>query len=149
MRVVPTSAVTTSMQYEVFRHRKASDAVFKDLDGYFKQVENEDKQLCNGVQRNLNAGVYVNGNLQPFNEKVIAQDPGSGGQEDELMLLKQGVLYFQELVKRNLVNHRREEESKGGEIWPSTRKAIESASLDEEIGFCTKLDCGSSAELAW
>ena len=58
------------MQYEVFRHNDAPDEVFKQLDGFFKQVENEDKNLCNGAQRNLNAGVYVNGNLQPSNEKV-------------------------------------------------------------------------------
>lgn len=76
MRVVPTSATTTSMQYEVFRHRDASDKAFKELDDFFKQVENEDKNLCNGAQKNLNAGVYVNGELQPFNEKVNLQDEG-------------------------------------------------------------------------
>lgn len=74
MRVVPTSATTTSMQYEVFRHKDASDEEFKELDDFFKQVENEDKNLCNGAQRNLNAGVYVNGELQPFNEKVRLED---------------------------------------------------------------------------
>lgn len=58
------------MQYEAFRHENASDETFKELDTFFKQVENEDKNLCNGAQQNLNAGVYVNGNLQPFNEKV-------------------------------------------------------------------------------
>lgn len=70
MRVVPTSATTTSMQYEVFRHKDASDEIFKELDDFFKQVESEDKNLCNGAQQNLNAGVYINGNLQPSNEKV-------------------------------------------------------------------------------
>ena len=58
------------MQYEVFRHKDASNEVFEELDGFFKQVEGEDKNLCNGAQRNLNAGVYVNGNLQPSDEKV-------------------------------------------------------------------------------
>ncbi|OQE26670.1 hypothetical protein PENSTE_c005G05749 [Penicillium steckii] len=129
MRVVPTSARTTSMQYEVFRHKDASDEEFKELDDFFKQVENDDKNLCNGAQRNLNAGVYVNGELQPFNEK--------------------GVLYFQSLVKQNLFIHREEEESKGKEIWPTMRKTLKSTSLDDEIDFCAKIeDCGK-AELAW
>lgn len=70
MRVVPTSATTTSMQYEVFRHKDATDKDFNEMDSFFKQVENEDKELCNGAQQNLNAGVYVTGNLHPFNEKV-------------------------------------------------------------------------------
>ncbi|UDD64041.1 hypothetical protein AFCA_011291 [Aspergillus flavus] len=129
MRVVPTSATTTSMQYEVFRHRDASDKAFKELDDFFKQVENEDKNLCNGAQKNLNAGVYVNGELQPFNEK--------------------GVLYFQKLVKQSLVSHRAEEEAKGEEICPSMRKAIKSTSLDDEIGFCARLEGCGKAELAW
>jgi len=58
------------MQYEVYRHKNASDEKFKELDDFFKQVESEDRGLCSGVQHNLNAGVYVNGNLQPSNEKV-------------------------------------------------------------------------------
>ncbi|KAL4963418.1 aromatic ring-hydroxylating oxygenase subunit alpha [Aspergillus stella-maris] len=133
MRVVPTSATTTSMQYEVFRHKDASDETFKELDDFFKQVEGEDKELCNGAQRNLNAGVYVNGNLQPVNEK--------------------GVLYFQSLVKRNLFDHRQREEQAAGEIWPSMKNVMKDTSLNDEIQFCSGLQCSdyakSRSELAW
>ncbi|KAB8272900.1 Rieske [2Fe-2S] iron-sulfur domain-containing protein [Aspergillus minisclerotigenes] len=97
----------------------ASDKAFKELDDFFKQVENEDKNLC----------VYVNGELQLFNEK--------------------GVLYLQKLVKQSLVSHRAEEEAKGEEICPSMRKAIKLTSLDDEIGFCAKLEGCGKAELAW
>lgn len=40
------------------------------MDDFFKQVENEDKNLCNAAQVNLNSGSYVVGALHPFNEKV-------------------------------------------------------------------------------
>ena len=70
MRVVPTSATTTSMQYEVYRSRKASQEEFEEMDKFFKQVENEDKNLCTAAQVNLNSGSYVVGELHPFNEKV-------------------------------------------------------------------------------
>ena len=53
------------MQYEVFRHKDASDKVFKELEDFFKQVENEDKNICHAAQRNLNAMAYVNGVLRP------------------------------------------------------------------------------------
>lgn len=70
MRVNPTSPTTTTLEYEVYRHKDASDQQFGDMDAFFRQVENEDKQLCEGAQRNLNAGVYVNGELHPANETV-------------------------------------------------------------------------------
>lgn len=63
MRVVPTSATTTSMQYDVYRLKGCSDAVFNEVDVAYKQVslllpplagadwrahqiESEDKFLC-------------------------------------------------------------------------------------------------------
>lgn len=70
MRVVPVSETTTSMQYEVYRNRKSSDEDFQEMDKFFKQVEHEDKNLCNAAQKNLNSGSYVVGELHPRNEKV-------------------------------------------------------------------------------
>ena len=57
------------MQYEVYRHINASDKDFHKIDSIFKQVLKEDKDLCNAAQRNLNTGVYVNGELHPEHEK--------------------------------------------------------------------------------
>lgn len=70
MRCVPASVTTCSMEYEVYRHKNATDEEFHKIDSLFKQVLKEDKDLCNAVQKNLNAGVFVNGKLHPFNEKV-------------------------------------------------------------------------------
>ncbi|KAH7007301.1 Rieske [2Fe-2S] iron-sulfur domain-containing protein [Ilyonectria destructans] len=101
MRVVPTSPTTTSMQYEVYRHKDATNEEFEVVDEFFKQVESEDKGLCNAAQKNLNAGTYVSGNLHSSNEK--------------------GVLYFQKRVKETVMEHRAQEQKVGGEIWPTRR----------------------------
>lgn len=58
------------MEYEVYRSIEASDEAFETIDSLFKQVLKEDKELCNNAQRNLNAGVFTNGQLHPSKEKV-------------------------------------------------------------------------------
>lgn len=58
------------MEYEVYRNETASDNDFHEIDQLFKVVMAEDKQLCNAAQRNLNAGVFVHGQLHPQAEKV-------------------------------------------------------------------------------
>lgn len=70
MRVTPVGPTRVRMMYEVFRHKDATDKQFKDMDDWFKQIEGEDIVLCNGAQRNLNAGTYVTGELHPSNEAV-------------------------------------------------------------------------------
>ncbi|RSL70869.1 hypothetical protein CEP53_001755 [Fusarium sp. AF-6] len=128
MRVVPTSATTTSMQYEVYRHKDATDEEFKEVDDFFKQVESEDKGLCNAAQKNLNAGVYVTGDLNSFNEK--------------------GVLYFQKILKEAVVQHRNEEQKAGGEMWPA-RKTVARNGIQEEIEFCQGLCDSKAKEVEW
>lgn len=58
------------MEYEVYRHNDASDEKFTYIDEMFKQVLKEDKDLCNAAQKNLNAGIFNNGELHPRVEKV-------------------------------------------------------------------------------
>lgn len=128
MRVVPVSATKTSMQYEVYRHKDATDEEFNEVDAFFKQVESEDKGLCNAAQRNLNAGVYVTGDLNSFNEK--------------------GVLYFQKLLKDAVVAHREEEKKAGDEIWPTRRMAARTG-IQEEIEFCKDLCNSYAKEVEW
>ncbi|RFN53490.1 cytochrome p450 oxidoreductase [Fusarium flagelliforme] len=79
MRCVPTSASHCSMEYEVYRHKDASDEDFKTIDEMFKRILAEDKWLCNNAQKNLNAGVFVNGEMHPK--------------------LEQGPLYFQHRIR--------------------------------------------------
>ncbi|KAJ3547160.1 hypothetical protein NM208_g1659 [Fusarium decemcellulare] len=129
MRVVPTSATTTCMQYEVFRHKDATDDEFQEIDRFFKQVENEDKGLCNAAQRNLNAGTYTTGDLHSFNEK--------------------GVLYFQQHIREAVKEHRSAEEDAGGEIWPSRRIPSNPGKLDDDIAFCEGLCQSDSKHIEW
>ncbi|KAL4906966.1 hypothetical protein BDW74DRAFT_189987 [Aspergillus multicolor] len=130
MRCVPISASRTHMQYEVYRHVDASDEEFNSIDNIFKQVLKEDKDLCNAAQRNLNAGVYVKGELHPQHEK--------------------GPLFFQQSVKGLVVDHHRTEEKQGGEIWPAAPVPSMTDGLSEDMEFCRKIDCqAGSGALAW
>jgi hypothetical protein len=58
------------MEYEVYRHQDATDSEFIEISDFFKIIMKEDKELCNGTQKNLNAGIFLNGELHPRVEKV-------------------------------------------------------------------------------
>ena len=70
MRCVPISATRTSMQYEIYRHSNCADASFQETDQFMKQIENEDREICTRVQKNLNSGVYDIGPLHSHREKA-------------------------------------------------------------------------------
>ncbi|KAF7554871.1 hypothetical protein G7Z17_g2596 [Cylindrodendrum hubeiense] len=129
MRVVPTSPTTTSTQYEVYRHRGATDEEFKEIHDFFTQVETEDKGLCNAAQKNLNAGTYVSGDLHSSNEK--------------------GVLHFQKHLKETVMEHRAREQKAGGEIWPTRRIPSNAQGLKEEIAFCEGLCSTEGSKMEW
>ena len=116
------------MQYEVFRHKDAMDEEFDEIDKFFKQVEHEDKGLCNAAQKNLNADVYVTGDLNSFNEK--------------------GVLYFQRLVKEAVVQHRGKEQEAGNKIRSAKRTAVRNG-IEEEIEFYQDLCDLRGKEIEW
>lgn len=130
MRVVPTSPTSVSMQYEVYRHNLAPDSTFESVDAFFKQVEAEDKFLCTHAQKNLNAGAYISGPLHPHNEK--------------------GVLHFQGLVRRIVMEHREREMESGRKVSPEKRMPDNSRVKDDDL-FCAGL-CGNETEkgeLSW
>ena len=62
------------MEYEVYRHNDATDEEFTQLSDFFKTVMQEDKFLCNGVQKNLESGIFLSGELHPRVEKVITSE---------------------------------------------------------------------------
>lgn len=72
-RMIPVTATTSRIENEVYRHKNATDKEFNDLCEFYKQVLEEDKELCIGAQRNLNSGVYTNGEFHPDKEKVMEQ----------------------------------------------------------------------------
>lgn len=112
------------MEYEVYRHNDATDESFEIIDSMFKRILGEDKVLCNETQRNLSAGVFVNGELHPRKER--------------------GPLFFQSRVRDILQEHRKREEAASAEIWPARQvlpRAKSAVMSEEDVMFCNKLDC--------
>lgn len=130
MRCVPTSAGACSLEYEVYRHKAASDEEFNYIDSFFKRVLDEDKHLCNGAQKNLNAGVFVNGQLHPR--------------------LESAPLFFQNTVRTLLTTHRDEERYLKREIWPARQQSADQYTA-EDLAFCSGLSCSAdgSSNLEW
>ena len=131
MRCVPTSATTCSMEYEVYRHKDATDEDFEYIDSFFKRVLGEDKYLCDAAQKNLNAGVFVNGELHPD--------------------LESAPIYFQNTVRQLVTEHHKKEDVKGEEIWPARRHMPRSEATEEDAAFCDGLACKPSqlAQTDW
>lgn len=115
MSIVPTSATTSLMRYEVYRSKTATPEQLKEKLDFFSQVEGEDKWLANGTQANLNTDTYTTG---PFHPDV-----------------EQGVTYVKELVKTMLHDHVAEEKKRGSEWWPARRAPVQ-ASTEEDEAFC-------------
>jgi hypothetical protein len=76
--MVPVTATTSRIENEVYRHKDATDEHFANINKFYHQVFAEDKALCDGAQKNLNAGVYVNGEYHPQKEKVMLNGPPPG-----------------------------------------------------------------------
>jgi hypothetical protein len=87
------------MRYEVYRHKDATDEAFNLISDMYKRIMSEDKYLCVYSQKNLNAGVFVNGQLHPEMEK--------------------GPLHFQKTVRGVVTGHFAKEKTVGHEIWPA------------------------------
>lgn len=59
------------MEYEVYKpNDPALEAEFSRMDGIFKVVLSEDKDLCNAAYRNIQMGIFTAGELHPQVEKV-------------------------------------------------------------------------------
>ncbi|KAJ6020869.1 monooxygenase [Penicillium herquei] len=134
-RMVPLTATTSKVENEVYRHKDATDEEFENINAFYRQVLDEDKELCVGTQENLNGGLFTNGELHPNKEK--------------------GPIYFQNSVREMVMEHRKREEQQGGqEIWPALPTPVEGITqkLMEEEQFCSKLEaasCMNRPELAW
>ncbi|RSL41169.1 hypothetical protein CEP51_016613 [Fusarium floridanum] len=122
MSIVPTSATTSLMRYEVYRAKNATKEQLQEKLDFFAQVEGEDKWLANGSQANLNSDTYTTG---PFHPDV-----------------EQGVTYVTGLVKKMLHHHFDEEKKRGQEWWPA-RRALAQSSSEEDEAFCRGV-CGHS-----
>ena len=72
-KFMPSSATHTKVHYEVYRNKESSEEDFRTIADTYARVMKEDKALCDRAQANLNAGVFVNGELHPRWEKGTEQ----------------------------------------------------------------------------
>lgn len=127
-RFAPTSATRCAMRYEVYRNKNSSDEDFKLINAMYKRIMSEDKYLCVQTQKNLNNGVFVNGEMHAQMEK--------------------GPLYFQKMVRDLLVEHHGREEKAQHEIWPARQRLPQNASVTQkDMDFCTDLTTKSLANM--
>ncbi|PVI07109.1 ISP domain-containing protein [Periconia macrospinosa] len=131
-KFMPTSPTTTHVYYEVYRNRHSSEQDFQTINEMYKRIMSEDKELCNLAQKNLNAGVFINGELHPHMEK--------------------GPLYFQKVCREIVVEWHAREKKAGHEIWPARQVLPGKAEqANEDVDFCEGLSCGKerSDSLVW
>ncbi|KAJ0384920.1 hypothetical protein COL922a_007392 [Colletotrichum nupharicola] len=121
-RFVPSGPGKSAMRYEVFRNKNSSDKDFTVISDMYKRIMSEDKYLCDNAQKNINAGVFVNGEMHPTMEK--------------------GPLFFQAKVRENLTAHFKKEQALGAQIWPAQQQVPKTAtSSQEDTNFCSAVDC--------
>jgi hypothetical protein len=101
----------------------------------YARVMKEDKVLCERAQANINAGLFINGELHPHMEK--------------------GPLFFQKRCREVVMEHGAREKREGRQIWPAKqqlKKTGNSAISNEDVAFCEGLACGNDndkSDLAW
>jgi hypothetical protein len=129
-KFLPSSATRTLITYEVYKNAHSSPEEFHLIADMYERVMREDKVLCNAAQRNLDRGVFVNGQLHPKYEKAP--------------------LFFQKSVKEAVSSHWEAEKKASREIWPARQKVEEGSEEDEEI--CRGIACasgGGKEDLSW
>lgn len=130
-RFLPTGPNRSSMHYQIFRNKNSTEADFQLIAQMYNRIVSEDKELCELAQRNLNAGIFVNGELHPRLEK--------------------GPLYFQKVDRDVIRAHWKLEQAAKKEIWPAKQNLPSSALISQEDeDLCSGLACRTNAEgLVW
>lgn len=130
-KFLPSGPRSSRMAYEIYRNRNSSDTDFKLISDMYARVMSEDKVLCNNAQKNLDRGVFVNGQLHPKYEKAP--------------------LFFQSTVRKVITEHHEREKSEGKEIWPAKQKLPCDAQVSEQDEMiCASIGCGTQKEvLTW
>lgn len=108
-RFTPISPSKSVMRYEVYRNKYSSDEQFTVISDMYKRIMSEDKYLCINTQKNLNAGVFVNGQLHPE--------------------MEMGPLHFQSTVREVVKEHHEKEQAAGHEIWPTDQRTSKNTTI--------------------
>lgn len=98
-RFVPHGPLKSTMRYEVYRHKDAPASEFQFIADMYRRVMSEDKALCEASQKNLNRGVFTNGEMHPIKEL--------------------GPLFFQSRCRDLVKEHREIEQRFNSEIRPA------------------------------
>ena len=130
-RFLPNGPKSSSMQYQIFRNKNSSEKEFQLIHQLYKRVVSEDKVLCELAQRNLDAGVFINGEMHPRLEK--------------------GPLYFQKVARDVIREYFEREKAAKREIWPARQNLPSTAAVSEEdVELCSSLACqANQVGLAW
>lgn len=132
-KFMPSSPTTSKMSYEIYRNKKSTDEEFHLIADMYERVMREDKVLCDAAQKNLDRGVFVNGQLHPKYEKAP--------------------LFFQQTVRQVITEHYEREKREGCEIWPTKQTMKDNAKTsDSDEAICAGIECGSGAQkevLVW
>lgn len=130
-KFLPGGPKKSTMNYEVYKNKNSSEEDFRLIADTYAKVMGEDKVLCNLAQQNLNAGVFVNGQLHPKYEKAP--------------------LFFQSTVRELVTEHFKRERAEGREIWPARQRLAADADISrEDLEICNGIGCGSQKEtLVW
>ncbi|KAK3691266.1 hypothetical protein LTR37_018755 [Vermiconidia calcicola] len=130
-KFLPDGPTNSAMHYEVYRNKNSGEEEFSKIADTYARVMSEDKVLCSIAQKNINAGVFINGQLHPKAEK--------------------GPLYFQNSVRKVITEHYHREKAAGHEIWPARQQLPSNAFISQEdLEICEGLACGTQKEeLMW
>lgn len=131
-KFVPSGPTTSTMRYEVYRNKNSSEEEFQLINQMYKRIMSEDKALCDLAQKNLNAGIFVNGEMHPRMEK--------------------GPLYFQKLIRETVVDHHKREQVAKQQIWPARQNLPTTALVSQQdVEFCSGLACQPTLQeqLVW
>jgi hypothetical protein len=93
------------MHYQIFRNKHSSEEDFQRIHQLYKQVVSEDKILCELAQKNLNAGIFISGEMHPRLEK--------------------GPLAFQSKQREVVREHFEREKTSKSEIWAVPKQQVE------------------------
>lgn len=133
-RFLPNGPKSSSMHYQIYRNKNSSEEDFQRIHKLYAKVVSEDKILCELAQKNLNAGVFVNGQMHPR--------------------LERGPLYFQQRAREAIAEHVAREKAAEQEIWPARQVLPADAVVSkDDVELCSGLSCQQPHQtetvLAW
>lgn len=130
-RFLPQSAHKTKMHYQIFRNKSAKQELFDLINVLYKQVMDEDKGLACGVQKNMERGLFVNGQMHPRVESAA--------------------LHTQAKTREAVKEHAAKERKAGRQIWPAAQAPNSDLVSKEDEEFCASLACAPTNQsiLAW